>query len=319
MKTVMMAGRPNAAVQGGAGAFLAGLRRIGRKSPSPHSVVTRDGTVLYSGGGSAPEGVAGVVRKWANDDLQTALALEPQVARDINEVGGARGYGREDRRAGTEGAQRSRMFGSTAQEQAAADLWRRGKFEVIKEQIVPWFEPMARAMRAARRRGQRAAASALRACVEGGWWTQSRRFTAGEAESEKCACGAAAGTLWHKLGECEKGEEWRKAHCRAEVLRQGKIGVWDPLYSRGVPARPKPVREVKTWARWRAVQKGAPVMATGNVYTDGSAVGGWWRATRAAWAMVVKDDEGNTIGVLEWGGRRGHPSKGRSSPQYWKL
>ena len=237
--------------------------------------------------------------KWANYDLQTALALQSQVAMDINEAGGTRGYGREDGRADVEEDQRGRMFGSTAQEQASANLWRRGKFEVVKEQIVPWFEPMARVMRTARRKGRRAAASALRACVEGGWWTQSRRYSVGAAASDRCACGEAAGTLWHKLGECEKGEEWRTAHCRAEVLKQGKGSLWDPLYSRGVPAKPKPVREVKSWSRWRALQKGAPAMATGNVYTDGSAVGGWWRATRAAWAMVVKDEAGDTVGVLE--------------------
>ena len=82
-------------------------------------------------------------------------------------------------------------------------------------------------------------------------------------------------------------------------MKQGKVALWDPLYSRGAPARPKPVREAKTWARWRAVQKEAPAMATGSVYTDGSAVGGWWRATRAAWAMVVKHEAGNTVGILE--------------------
>ena len=296
MKTVMMAARPNAAVQGGAGASLAGLRRLGWKSPSPHSVVTRDGTVLFFGGGPAPEGVVGVdprtVLKWANDDLQTALALQSQVARDINEVGGARGYGREDRRAGTEENQRGRMFGNTAQEQASANLWRRGRFEVVKEQIVPWFEPMARVMRTARRKGQRAAASAMRACVEGGWWTQSRRYSAGAAANDRCACGAAAGTLWHKLGECEKGEEWRTAHCKAEVLKQRKGALWDPLYSRGVPAKPKPVREVKSWARWRAAQRGQ-----------------WWS----------KMKQGKRSGV--WRGRvvkRRHPFIGRSSLQCWK-
>ena len=115
---------------------------------------------------------------------------------------------------------------------------------MIKEQIVPWFEPMTRVMRTARRKGQRAAASALRACVEGGWWTQSRRYSAGAAAHDRCTCDGAAGTLWHKLGECEKGAEWRAAHCRTEVLKQGKTALWDPLYSRGVPAKPKPVREV---------------------------------------------------------------------------
>ena len=322
-KTVMMASRPNAAVQGGAGAFFAGLRRLGWSSPSPHSVVTRDGTILFFGGGPAPEGTTGAdpktVMKWANDDLQTATALQSQVAKDMNEIGGATGYGREDKRAGNEEGQTSRMFGSAVHEQQAANLWRRGRFEVVKEQIVPWFAPMASVMRAARRRGQRAAAGALRSCVEGGWWTQSRRYSVGAATHDRCACGEAAGTLWHKLGECEKGEEWRAANCGPEVLKQGKAALWDPLYSRGVPARPKPPRSARSWSRWTAMQKGAPAMATGNIYTDGSAVGGWWRATRAAWAVVVKDEEGNTVGVLQGGaGRHRRPYTERSLQQYWR-
>ena len=120
IKTVGMAARPNAEVKGGAGAFFAALRRIGWTSPSPEAVRTRSGTTLYFGEGGIPENTFAAdpraVKRWVLDEYEMSVAMYSQVARDINDQTGSRGYpraketleGKEDRVA--------EIFGSTVRE-----------------------------------------------------------------------------------------------------------------------------------------------------------------------------------------------------------
>ncbi len=97
-KSVGMAARPNAAVIGGAGSFFASLRRLGWKSPSPDSVITQDGLILFFGDGHPPSGAQAVdprsLRKWALDEYEKIAMLSSKVTSDINANGADNGYGR---------------------------------------------------------------------------------------------------------------------------------------------------------------------------------------------------------------------------------
>ncbi len=165
--------------------------------------------------------------------------------------------------------------------------------------VVPWLWPMARVARAARRRGRHAAAASLKACIEGGWWTRARLASVGAADDPVCACGERVGTLWHRLGKCRLTKELREEKCPSRVLKIGNAHVWDTLYSRAVPARPKipPPPAPKVW--WEKRDKDADLLATGRVYTDGSAQGWYWKAVRAGYAAVCINEKGDILWVMK--------------------
>ncbi len=96
---VAASSRPNAAVAGGAGAFIAALKRIGWTAPSYDTVRTRDGTVLSFGSrGDLRDGQVTAdpyaVLKWAKDDYEIAAASVSQLAMDMADLSGGRGYAR---------------------------------------------------------------------------------------------------------------------------------------------------------------------------------------------------------------------------------
>ena len=300
IRTVGMSTRPNQAVEGGAGAYFAALRRVGWQAPSVHTVRTRDGSVLYFGEGRAPCATLQVdprtIGRWVEDDFEIAVGLASQVARDITDVAGIRGYGRadEDGRRAHDGARR--MFGVSEHEKKCARVWRHTHLHTEEEVLVPWFWPMAKVVRAAYRSGSRAAAASVRACIEGGWWVQRRLYSQSMAGSDVCKCGEAAGTLWHKLGVCRLSQEEREAFNKPEIFKWGRRAVFDPLFSRGVPARPKLPRTPSPCS-WKVEEvKGGGLWATGDVYTDGSAEGGFFRAIRAGWGAVALSEDG----VVSW-------------------
>ncbi len=104
------------------------------------------------------------------------------------------------------------------------------------------------------------------------------------------ACGAAIGTLWHRMGECPATQEEREGRsgCPRWLLRKGKLAIWDPLFSRGVPALPKvpaPPPEREQWGPGGRPGDGA--LATGDVYTDGALSGRWRRIMRGGWGIVA--------------------------------
>ena len=160
---------------------------------------------------------------------------------------------------------------------------------------MPWLWPVVSAVKAARRMGWEKGAASLRSLAEGGWPLQQKIWAEGGAAHNWCRCKEAAGTLWHKLGSCSRSERHRSASCSEATLKGLNASPWNPLYSRGVPARPKdpPLTPECTWHELSCV--GIEKIATKRVYTDGSAKGRFWRAARAGWGFVVLDDEGKWL------------------------
>ncbi len=301
VKHVGLAPRPNLAVQGGAGAFVAGLRRLGWKTPSPDSVITRDGTILFFGNRPPPGGSEAVdprsLAKWLKDEYEMMTMVHSSLAAELNSLGQNGGYGRA-REVELGRPPIESFYGDTDEEARAAAVWRRARMHLVDGMIVPWIWPMARVAAAARRKGNHSAAASLRACVEGGWWPQARRHAVGMATSSRCKCGEQIGTLWHKLGRCRLSEDARADGCSTSLLRTARVQVWDPLFSRSVPARPRvpPPPKACTW--FERKQDGAELLASGKVYTDGSAQGWHWRASRAGYSAVCMDDENRVTWVL---------------------
>ncbi len=308
-QTVGLSARPNVAVRGGAGAYVAALRRLSWAAPRADVVKTRDGTLLFFGDGPPPEGTWAsdprTVRRWALDDYEVAVMGTSMVAQDINIVGGGGGYGRAVE-SGVGGGQR--YYGDTEVEAALCGVWRRAHYECAEGLLIPWVWPASRAARAARRHGRVQGAASLRACVEGGWWTQTRLHAHGVSPVFSCRCGEAAGTLWHKLGGCKFTEREREAQLPAALARMGKKSVWDPLFSRGVPARPKIPRPPKTRSWWTRCSAQAEQLATGVVFTDGACQGWFWKGARAAWAAVAVTEDGVVLWRLQGIIGEPHPS-----------
>ena len=288
IKEVGMAARPNVKVEGGAGALMASLRRLNWTMPRPDTFRTSDSVLLYFGDGEAPEGTHAAdpkaVKKWLLEAHELEIMRNSSIAKDINNVVGAAGYGRE--KGSARGERQTVYFGETQQEERAAAIWRRPRFQHIEGQIIPWLWPMRCKYRAAKKRGGGVAAASFRALIEGGWWCKARLVEAGAAEEGMCACGKATDTLWHRLAVCELTKEQRQAKCPPEVTAQGAARLWDPLYSRGVPARPKMPKTPKDEVWIERLKEGAELGAEGLVYTDGSAAGWHWMGARAAFGAV---------------------------------
>ena len=132
----------------------------------------------------------------------------------------------------------------------AARIWRHTHLHMEEEMVIPWFAPIAKVIRGAYKKGKRAAAMSVRACMGGGWWVQRRVYAHRTVASEACKCGEAAGTLWHKFGVCQLAQEEREAFGKSELFKWGKGALFDPLFSRGVPARPELPRTPKP-CEWR--------------------------------------------------------------------
>ena len=164
--------------------------------------------------------------------------LSSQVARDMTDVAGVRGHGRADEEGQRGSGWSRRMFAASENEKRCARIWRHTHLRTEEEMLVPWFWPIAKVVRAAYKK-RRAAAASVRACVEGGWWVQRRLYARNMARTDVCKCGEGSGTLWHKLGVCRLANENPEAFGEPEIFKWGKGAVFDPLYSRGVPARPK--------------------------------------------------------------------------------
>jgi hypothetical protein len=237
--------RPHRTANGAARSFIAALGRIGWRSPSFDTVLTREGHLLRIGDADVV-----TVMRYAEDDLMVRMGLESAVGRDMNDPLGERGFYRAVEGAvqgavnvGGEGV-RAHVAGSTEAEERLARVWRGPRYQHDQGRVIPWLLPAAMLLR---RRlgdpGKRTAADASAAAlVEGGWWTAARLASAGLRDTAVCAaCGKAVGTVWHRLGECEATREEREGRggCPAWLLRKGKTALWDPLFARGVPALPK--------------------------------------------------------------------------------
>ena len=284
----------------GAAAYLAALQQIGWQSPSVHSVRTRHGHILYFGRGPAPEGAHSVdpafIKVIASDEYESSVLANSKLAEDIADLSGMHGYPRDDSHARAVDAdnQEDHQRGERDLEEEArvVAIWRRGRFEHSENGPIPWLWPSKAVMRAARRHGLQKEAASVRALVEGGWPTQFKLFCQRQAEHMMCSCGAAVGTLRHKLSECSLTEELRQRVCPEWLLKSARRGGFDPLFTRGVPARPKPPG-VPCKLEWSESVDGEPIhLATGDIYTDGSSKGQHWRARRGGWAVVALDGAG---------------------------
>ena len=162
--SVGMSSRPNAKVQGGAGALCASLRRLGWTMPSLEAVRTRGGVTLFYGSGHVPTGTHMAdprsLRRWLSEAHEIETARASEVAKDISVVGGGRGYGREKEGGGSQG--QGAFYGDDEGERRQANLWRRARYEFIEEQLVPWFWPLRRVFKAAVRKGRVTFAASFR-------------------------------------------------------------------------------------------------------------------------------------------------------------
>ena len=133
---------------GGVGAFCAALRRLQWKSPSVHSIRTRDGTILFYGTERAPEGVITAdprtICRWAQDDYEIVSGLDSQVARDISDIGGARGHARANEEAALADDGSRRAYGTTGEEARLGMSWRRARHEMERDILIPLFWPITR-------------------------------------------------------------------------------------------------------------------------------------------------------------------------------
>ena len=221
------------------------------------------------------------------------------MALELDDIAGTRGYPRC--RASTE-EERSKepgvAYGEVEEERRMAEVWRRGRFAWQEGGVVPWIWPVRRAINAARRAGRFKAAMALRACVEGAWIQPRKVWARGGLASDRCECGKEAGTLFHTVATCEVSEDLRLAKCKPAIMREAVAQVWDPLYSRGVPAKPKDPPTVPKHIWWEEKEEGVGRIAQGEVYVDGSFKGLHWRAARSAWAAVSLGKEGCWIWTM---------------------
>ncbi len=295
--------RPNSAVTGGAGAYWAALRRVGWTAPTHDTIKMQDDAIVFFGARATPQGTQAMdpstIKHYLEDEYERKVSMASQLARDINDVAGIRGYPRIKTTTadGSTEAAIGVAYGSTHEEAKSAATWRRGKFEVEDDGIIPWLWPVKRVIRAAKKAGKHVAARSLRALAEGGWRTQRRLWAEGRAAHDKCSCGKT-GSLWHKVAECSITQQRREEYCPTWLLRSGKASPWDPLFSRGVPARPKRLRPPKEQCWWEAARGETARSLTGDVYTDGSCKGPFWRTARAGWAAVQIDELGRWASTL---------------------
>ena len=291
----------------GATSYVATLRRLGWTAPSADSVRTRSGLLLYFGSGSVPVGAhmadPALVRRFVAEDYERAAVEKSTLTKDLADLSGSRGYPGEDTQAFEvlrkldEGADDSSedflMVNDRVNDSLrAAATWRRGRFEHSEDGPVPWLWPVRVVMKSAKKAGLFSVAASIRALAEGGWPTQFRLRTFGYAEHAWCSCRRAVGTLRHKLGSCSLSQPLREAHCPEWVARCCDKEAWNPLFSRGILARPRAAKLPSDRSWFEAADHGDRGGATGDAYTDGSSTGSYWLARRGGWAVVSLDTAG---------------------------
>ena len=142
------------------------------------------------------------ILRWAEEDLINALAGQSQVAHDVNDLAGARGFGREcPSEMRQEGSQQ--FYGETPHQKEMASKWRRGVYQMADDMVTPWLLPARRFYRQAVKRGvSHKIMASFRSMIEGGWFTQVRLAAIGLVDDVRCTCGQGMGTQWHKLNAC---------------------------------------------------------------------------------------------------------------------
>ena len=278
-------------VEGGAGAFLSSLSRIGWRARGIDEVVTVSGLNLKLGEDCDPKMLLRLARK----DLEAAIAADSDLAATLTSIATPDGYHRASSQVcgfvpiGT-------LLGQL--EQAQEHWW--AEFKHCNGKLVPWLKPAIDALKAAKKDGFASSTiSSFASLIEGGWWTQSRLHFCGLASDPFCRwCGISLGTLWHRIaGRCHlKGE----AEHEEAILEAGRRRWWDPLFSRCIPAvplapLPSPV------CTWSFPDNADQLIATGDIYTDGALRGLHPEARRAGWAFAMVNAESQMIKLAYWG------------------
>ncbi|CAK0807698.1 unnamed protein product, partial [Prorocentrum cordatum] len=134
-------------------------------------------------------------------------------------------------------------------------------------------------------------------------WPQQRLCRSGERNHSRCClCGAARGTLWHRLFECPALEPVRRDSVSTRLLRCARRvralgGEAAEDFARGWPPAPFPRLGPRSDAMevyW--INRPADSRLTGRLFLDGSALEPAFGALRrAGWAIVQTDADGNLI------------------------
>ena len=260
--TVSGSKRPSLSAGGAAGSFIAALSRVGWRSPSYHSVVTRDGTILN---------LLNVAPRTTLQYLVDDYAVVASAASDVV----------------------SRLTGGPTDQGGGYARWHAADDRYVKvdEKCIPWFEPAAAVLNSkwAREQSPEAVAS-VGAVLEGGWWPQERLFTANLAADPYCrACCTYVGTFLHRCLECPARRKLRDAACPEALQTAARLSSHDPLFSLGVPRRPAcpPAPPEREYTVGQVPVQGA--LAVGHAYTDGAMRGVFSKAKRAGWAFIIND------------------------------
>ncbi len=283
-QTVGLSDQPHARVEGPAGALIATLRRLRWASPAAHVVKTIDGTLLDMTV-TAPR----TLIRWAVDDYWMVVGAMSQLALEMSDMDGSRGYPRVKAAAAGGGLPVS-CYGESELERVSARVWRGGRFQTLDGRLVPWLDMVWRCVGRMAARGDSQAARSVVAMVEGGWFTQYRLWTIDLVDDVSCkACGEKPGTLQHKIGECKSTADLRAIYLPEWIRKKSVVELWDPIHARGVPALPKYPCPPPDRAWWMGSQPRDGAVADGVAYTDGALRGMIRRAARAGWAVVVAD------------------------------
>ena len=72
--------------------------------------------------------------------------------------------------------------------------------------------------------------------------------------------------MWHKLTRCRLSKEHLEMFCAEEEQKEWAVSVWNPMFTRGAPARPKdpPLAPEHMWLELS--QSGVDKVATGRAY-----------------------------------------------------
>ena len=145
-------------------------------------------------------------KRWLLDEYEEALAVQSQVAREMNDPTRDRGYPRVKvgRGEGHDGV--CAVFGASEFEGQYAASWRRVRFQMNSEGSVAWVWAATRVTRRLRRRGLRTSEASLRACMEGGWRTQWKPWVKKRASTHAVEKQVLSGInlqrrRWEKRGE----------------------------------------------------------------------------------------------------------------------
>eukprot|EP00971_Amphidinium_carterae_P014153 279029-Amphidinium_carterae.1 len=158
-----------------------------------------------------------------------------------------------------------------------------------------WWHPLHCAVRSAK---HPLPAACLEVIAAGGTWSQQRMHRHAMAEDDQCrACHSAAGTLFHRVMECEA---WESERCRrlSHATREWVHMVGVPLLGAGIFECRVPLDRVQGLpsAEVHFKEIGVPWHQHGTVYTDGCSLQpADCQVRRAGWACVLTDAAGQTI------------------------